>query len=312
MLSRVLTKKRLFNAVPLQALRSTQPTANNLCSRSVSSATSTTFTARPNVRITHSNVPPESRHLFSEGFLKFLRGLSGEFQPRYSKVLKQRQEYEKSQSIPLELRPDLAWIRNDPTWRGPEVVPQLQRRWVEITGPASDPKMMINALNSGANCYMADLEDAQSPTWFGIVQGHQNLFEAVHGTLSYEKKEGLRGPSTAYTVNENAATLLVRARGVHMYEKHVVDEAGRPIPAGLFDIAMYMYHNAHSLISSGKRPLLYQPKLQTYEEAVLVHDVIEQAEHRLGIPHGTTRVTALIETLPGILQAEEIGFGLGK
>jgi malate synthase len=144
------------------------------------------------------------------------------------------------------------------------------------------------------------------------VQGQQNLWDAARGRLAHTK-EGARGSkdSKDYTVGSDAATLLVRARGIHMLEMHVVDEANRPMPAGLFDIAMYMFHNAQEIISQGGRPLLYVPKLESFEEAVLVHDVIEQIEQTLGIPHGTTRVTALIETLPGILQAEEIGFALG-
>lgn len=234
----------------------------------------------------------------------------GEFQPRYAKVLQQRKEVQQA-GLPAGLRPDTVWIRDDKNWKGPSIVPELEKRWVEITGPAGDAKMMINALNSGANGYMADLEDSQSPDWFGLVQGQQNLYEAVRGTLSYEKKDVHGRVEKTYTVSQKPSTLHVRARGMHMYEHHVVDEAGRPIPAGLFDIAMFMFHNAEAMQARNTRPLIYQPKLESFEEACLVHDVIEQIEARLGIAYGTTRVTALIETLPGILQAEEIGFGLG-
>lgn len=268
------------------------------------------FTPRPNVRITHANVPDDQKHLFSAPFLHFLRQISGEFQPRYAVVHKKRLDVIAA-GMPIALREDTKWIRDDPSWKGPPIVPQLEKRWVEITGPASDRKMMINALNSGANCYMADLEDSQSPEWFGMVKAQQNLFDAARGTLTHTYKDSIRGPGVDYAVNADAATLLVRARGVHMLERHVVDEANRPMPAGLFDIAMYMFHNAQKIISKGGVPLLYVPKLESFEEAVLVHDVIEQIEAQLGITHGTTRVTALIETLPGILQAEEIGFALG-
>lgn len=172
--------------------------------------------------------------------------------------------------------------------------------------------MMINALNSEANCYMADLEDSQSPDWFGMTQAYQNLHDATRGSLLYQKPNGEKYSvlSGKYSTTPSPS-LIVRARGVHMYEEHVIDESGRPIPAGLFDIAMYLFHNGKEIVANGKNPLLYVPKLESYEEAVLVHDVVQQVEARLGIPYGSTRITALIETLPGILQAEEIGFGLG-
>lgn len=166
--------------------------------------------------------------------------------------------------------------------------------------------MFINALNSDANCYMTDLEDSQAPSWSGIVQSHQNIFDATRGQLSVESKGKtykVAGPTTP--------SLLVRARGLHMVEEHVIDESGRAVPATLFDIASYLFHNSGEIIAKGKRPLLYQPKLESYEEAVLVHDMVQQMEKKLGIPYGTCRITALIETLPGIIQADEIIFGLG-
>lgn len=263
---------------------------------------------RKNVNITHSPLPAAQSHLLSEEYLRFLRQVGGEFQPEYRRVLKQRVQWQKDRDAgkPLALRADTAWIRNDAQWKGPSVVPQLEKRWVEITGPAGDAKMMINALNSGANGYMADLEDSQSPDWHGIMQGHQNLYEAVRGTLTFKKPDGQQ-----YTINADPSALHVRVRGVHMYEKHIIDESGRPMPASLFDIATYLYHNAEVLKSKGLSPLLYVPKLQSFEEATLIHDVIKQVEKKIGLPYGTVRVTALIETLPGILEAEEIGFALG-
>lgn len=264
--------------------------------------------ARKNVNITHSPAPASQMSLLSEDFLRFLRQISGEFQPEYRRVLKQRVQWQSEIDAgkPIALRADTAWIRNDASWKGPKLIPELEKRWVEITGPASDAKMMINALNSGANGYMADLEDSQSPDWHGIMQGHQNLFEAVRGTLKFQKADGKQ-----YIVNPEHSQLHVRVRGVHMYEHHVLDEAGRPMPASLFDICTYMYHNAEIFKNQGLRPLLYVPKLQSFEEATLVHDVIKQVEKKIGLPYGTVRVTALIETLPGILEAEEIGFALG-
>lgn len=156
---------------------------------------------------------------------------------------------------------------------------------------------------------MADLEDSQSPTWSGIVQGHQNLYEAVRHKLTWDSITD--GKVKRYTINANPSPLLVRVRGVHMYEQHVIDESNRPIPASLLDLSLYLFHSARELVSKGLAPLLYIPKLQSFEEASLIHDVLKQIEVRLGIPYGTVRVTALIETLPGIVQAEEIGFALG-
>jgi len=208
----------------------------------------------------------------------------------------------------LSLRKDTAWIRDDASWKGPSIVPELQRRWVEITGPAGDAKMVINALNSGANCYMSDFEDSQSPTWSGIIQGQQNMYDWARNQLRVEAK----GKTYEVKAGGPTPTLLVRARGLHMVEEHVIDGEGHVVPATLFDYAAYLFHNADALSAKGARPLLYQPKLESYEEAVFVHDMVHAMEKALGIPLGTCRITSLIETLPGILQAEEIGFGLGK
>lgn len=243
--------------------------------------------------------------------------LAGEFHPRFAKILEGRRKLDAECGVlggktNYTLREDTAWIRKDTSWKGPAIVPELEKRWVEITGPAGDRKMMINALNSGAQVYMADLEDSQSPEWFSMVQAYQNIYDACHGQLSFEKKGSLNDPPKTYQVNVSPAKMVVRVRGIHMVEEHVVDEGGRPIPAPLFDIAMYMFHNSAVLLRNRTRPLLYQPKMQSFEEAVLIHDIIQQVEAHLKVPYGTTRVTALIETLPGILQAEEIGFGLGK
>jgi malate synthase len=269
------------------------------------------FEPRKNANITHSTTSYE--HLLSEGFLKLLRSVSGEFQPEYRKLLTQRTAVQKqinANQWALDYRKDTAWIREDRSWRAPEIVPELIKRHVEITGPAGNAKMMIHALNSGANGYMADLEDSQSPTWAGIMRGHDNLVKAVQGHLTVGKNLA-DGNHQRYTINTNPATLHVRPRGLHMLEKHVIDESGRPMPAGLFDISMYMYHNAETLLQKGQRPLFYIPKLESFEEACFIHDVIQQLEAHLGLPYGTVRVTALIETLPGLLQAEEIGFALG-
>jgi len=274
---------------------------------------STVLKPRKNARITHANVAPSHSHLFSEDFLRFLRSVSGEFQPEYRRLLSKRLEWQQLRDAgkPLTFRDDTAWIRQDKSWVGPAVVPELNCRWVEITGPAGDAKMVINALNSGANGYMADLEDAQTPDWNGIITGHQNLYQAVRGDLTFSKQGADGKVLQDYKINANPSTLHVRCRGMHMFEKNVIDEGGRPMPASVFDMAMYMYHNADILLKNGLRPLFYVPKLQTFEEATLIHDVLQQIELQLGLPYGTSRVTALIETLQGLTEAEEIGFALG-
>ena len=263
-------------------------------------------------RIVHSDVNKEHAHLFSPAFLQFLGAIQGDFKWRWRAVLEQRKTWWKEHATAtpaLSLRKDTAWIRDDATWKGPPIVPELKRRWVEITGPAGDAKMVINALNSGANCYMSDFEDSQSPTWSGIVHGQQNMYDAARDQLRVEAK------GKTYEVKAGGApppTLLVRARGLHMVEEHVMDGDGHVLPATLFDYGAYLFHNAGALAAKGARPLLYQPKLESYEEAVFVHDMVQAMEKAVGIPSGTCRITSLIETLPGILQAEEIGFGLGK
>lgn len=193
-------------------------------------------------------MPAESAHLFSDEFCRYLREISGEFQPEYRRLLKERKLHlmaavTTNRTTPsLHFRDDLSWIRSDKSWRAPPLVPDLEKRWVEITGPASDRKLMINALNSGADNFMADLEDSASPHWIkGVVASHQNLYDACRGTLTYEKKGE---ESKMYSINADPAALQFRPRGLHMYESHVIDESGRPMPAGLFDVATFIFHNS--------------------------------------------------------------------
>lgn len=250
--------------------------------------------------------------LFSEDYLRFLRALACEFIPRRQQLMQQRAVWQRMVDAgkPLTRRDDTKWIR-DGDWKAPQLPSDLARRWVEITGPAGNPSMVINALNSGANCYMADLEDSQSPNWLGILAGHLNMNHAVRGTLRHEKKGPDGKVEKAYELNDETAFLHVRARGLHMVEANVIDESGRPMPATVFDIATYLYNNAAELISQGKTVSLYMPKLQTFEEACYVHDLIKRCEECLGIPYGSVKVTSLIETLPGLLETDEIIFGLG-
>ncbi len=189
-------------------------------------------------------------------------------------------------------------------WRVAELPKDLQDRRVEITGPV-DRKMVINALNSGANCYMADFEDSHSPTWLGTLDGQINLRDAVDGTIEYVQRESQKH----YQLNPQVATLLVRPRGWHLEEKHVLVD-GEPISASLFDFGLFFYHNARKLIDKGSGPYFYLPKLEGHLEARLWNDVFKVAQQELGIPAGTIRATVLIETILAAFEMDEILYEL--
>jgi len=193
-------------------------------------------------------------------------------------------------------------VRDDPSWRVAPAPPDLADRRVEITGPV-DRKMVINALNSGARVFMADFEDANSPTWANCVSGQANLIDAVERTISLETAE------KTYRLNDEVATLLVRPRGWHLHEKHVLCD-GEPISASLFDFGLYVFHCAGRLLEAGSGPYLYLPKLESHLEARLWNDVFVRAQEALGIPRGTIRATVLIETVLAAFEMEEILFEL--
>ena len=179
----------------------------------------------------------------------------------------------------------------------------LDDRRVEITGPA-EPKMMINALNSGARVFMADFEDALSPTWANVVGGQAALRAAVRRELTFESPEG-----KSYRLDERLATLLVRPRGWHLVERHVLVD-GIPISASLFDFGLYLFHNATELLERGSGPYFYLPKLENRFEARLWNEVFLRAQEALGIPRGTIRATVLIETVLAAFEMDEILYEL--
>jgi malate synthase len=179
----------------------------------------------------------------------------------------------------------------------------LQKRHVEITGPV-ERKMMINALNSGADVFMADFEDSLSPTWENVVRGQANLIEAVRRELSYNSPEGKQ-----YKLNQTIATLVVRPRGWHLTEKHALF-GGQPVSASLWDFGLYFFHNARALLEQKSGPYFYLPKMESHLEARLWNDAFNQAEDGLGIPRGTVRATVLIETLPAAFEMDEILYEL--
>jgi malate synthase len=189
-------------------------------------------------------------------------------------------------------------------WRVAAAPPDLCDRRVEITGPV-ERKLVVNALNSGAMVFMADFEDSHAPTWVDTVQGQQNLHDAVRRRIEHLQPETGR----LYRLAERTATLVVRPRGWHLPEKHVLVD-GSPLSAALFDFGLYFFHNARELLRRGSGPYFYLPKLESHLEARLWNDVFVWAQEELGLARGTVRATVLIETLPAAFEMDEILYEL--
>ncbi len=200
---------------------------------------------------------------------------------------------------------ETAAIRHEPSWRVAGAGPGLEDRRVEITGP-TDAKMAINALNSGAKVWLADHEDAMSPTWANVIEGQLHLADAIRGRLEYTSPEGKQYRVTA----DRTPTIVFRPRGLHLVEKHLchIDASGfrQPVSASLVDFGLYCFHNAQALIEGGAGPYFYLPKMESHLEARLWDDVFTVAENALGIAHGTIRATVLIETITAAFEMEEI------
>lgn len=251
------------------------------------------------------SVEEAGRAVLTEAALGFVAGLHRRFDGQRRRLLAARVERQRrldTGELP-DFRDDTRAIRAS-DWRVPPAPADLVDRRVEITGP-TDRKMMINALNSGANCFMACLEDATAPTWANIVDGHVNLYDAVRRTLRWEAADG-----RVYELGEQTATLLVRPRGWHLVEKHALVD-GEPVAAALFDAGLYLFHNACELVARGTGPYFYLPKLESAEEAALWHDVFAYAEKELGLQPGTVRATVLIETVLAAFEMDEILHALG-
>ena len=249
--------------------------------------------------------------ILSPTALQFLTELHDRFAGRRHDELaaRMRVRYGLGNGRNLGFLPETQAIREDATWRVAGAGPGLEDRRVEITGP-TDRKMTINALNSGANVWLADQEDATSPTWANVIEGQLSLVDAIRGRIEYTSPEGKEYRVTA----QQTPTIVVRPRGWHLVEKHLthVDRAGRRMPASgsLADFGLYFFHNAAELIASGRGPYFYLPKLESHREARLWNEVFEFAQERLGIPHGTIRATVLIETYPAAFEMEEILYEL--
>ena len=236
--------------------------------------------------------------------LRFLEKLVLEFGTQRDELLRRR--VERQWELDAGYRPDFLThtesVRKSP-WHVAPIPADLQDRRVEITGPV-DRKMVINALNSGASTYMADFEDSCSPTWSNLVEGQLNLRDAIDGTISFASPEGKQ-----YALGERVATLLVRPRGWHLTEKHVLLD-GRPVPASLFDFAIFFFHNAQRLLDRDSGPYFYLPKLESHQEARLWNAVFEMAQDELHIPRGSIRATVLIETILAAFEMDEILYEL--
>ena len=244
---------------------------------------------------------PAHAAILTADALRFVAGLQREFNARRRILLAQRHERQAqfdAGRLPNFLR-STEEIRTL-HWRIAPLPADLRDRRVEITGPV-DRKMVINALNSGANCFMADFEDSHSPTWAGTLDGQLNLRDAVAGTIDFVQPDTRKH----YQLNEQVATLIVRPRGWHLEERHVrVDR--RLVSASLFDFGLFFYHNAQRLIDKGSGPYFYLPKLESHFEARLWNDVFIKAQHDLGIPPGSIRATVLIETILAAFEMDEI------
>jgi malate synthase len=238
--------------------------------------------------------------------LGFLANLQREFGGRRRELLAQRVERQEelAQGGTLDFSPEGADVREDDTWRVADPAPGLEDRRVEITGP-TDRKMTINALNSGAKVWLADFEDANTPLWENMVGGQLNLRDALDRKLDFETG----GKSYALKADEELATIVVRPRGWHLEEKHVLVD-GERMSGSLFDFGLYFFHCARRQLDKGKGPYYYLPKIESRHEARLWNDVFNLAQDLLEIPRGTIRATVLIETIPAAFEMEEILYEL--
>ena len=248
-------------------------------------------------------IDQRSSSILSAEAVAFVEDLHGSFADRRAGLLVDRAERQLQIDAGILPRflPETAHIRQA-EWTVASPPHDLVDRRVEITGPV-DAKMMINALNSGARVYMADFEDATSPSWANLLEGQANLVEAYRGTLSLDTGE------KQYRLNPETATLVVRPRGWHLPEKHLTF-GGKPASASLVDFGLYMYWGARAAIEAGTGPYFYLPKIESHHEARLWNDVFVYAQQRLGIPVGTIRATVLIETITAAFEMDEILFAL--
>jgi malate synthase len=245
------------------------------------------------------DVNAEYAEILTPQALAFVARLHRQFETRRQELLGRRASRQKDfdgSKLP-DFLPDTKTIRDSEWTIAPQPADLLDRR-VEITGP-TDRKMVINALNCGASTFMADFEDANCPTWHNMVDGQRNLRDALRRTITFEQN------GKQYRLNEKTAVLIPRPRGWHLDEKHVLID-GKPVAGGIFDFAMYFFHNAKEALARGSGPYFYLPKMESHLEARLWNDIFNIAQDELGIKRGSIRATALIETVLAAFEMDEI------
>jgi malate synthase len=261
------------------------------------------MTTDTNVEL-RGTLEPDFEHVLTPDAIEFVVALQREFGPTRQQLLEARAERRARlvDGAELGFLDETREIRAG-DWTVAPAPADLQQRWVEITGP-TDRKLTINALNSGADGFMADFEDANAPTWRNMVDGHLNLRDAIDGTITHDGSDGRH-----YELVDDPATLLVRPRGWHLPERHLL-LGSEPIAGSLFDFGMYFFHCGSRLVAKGSGPYFYLPKLESHLEARLWNDVFCFAQDALGIPRGTIKATVLIETLPAAFEMDEILYEL--
>ena len=258
----------------------------------------------PNGVVVTGELSPETTQILTHDALALVAKVHREFNTRRVALLKrraQRQAELDAGKLP-DFLPETEEIRAS-NWTVAPIPADLQDRRVEITGP-TDRKMIINALNSGAKMFMADCEDANAPTWSNMVEGQVNLRDAIRRKIGFTSPVGKE-----YRLNDEVAVLIVRPRGWHLLEKHVLID-GEPVSGGIFDFLLYVFHNAKELIQRGSGPYFYLPKLESHLEARLWNDVFNLAQDEVGVPRGTIRATVLIETILAAFEMDEILYEL--
>jgi malate synthase len=252
----------------------------------------------------HGAMEPGFEEVLTPDALEFVAELQHEFGSRRQQLLeaRSRRRQRLADGESLEFLPQTRDVREQ-SWTVDPVPADMQQRWVEITGP-TERKMTINALNSGADGFMADFEDANAPTWRNMIEGHINLRDAIDGSITYEGSGG-----RYYELCEDPATLLIRPRGWHLDERHLL-VGSEPVSGSLFDFGLYFFHCAPRLLAAGGGPYFYLPKLESHLEARLWNDVFCFAQDVVGIERGTIKATVLIETLPAAFEMDEILYEL--
>ncbi|MEU9406676.1 malate synthase A [Streptomyces sp. NPDC048281] len=262
----------------------------------------------PSAVVVDAEPLPRQEEVLTDAALAFVAELHRRFSPRRAELLARRAERraEIARTSTLDFLPETAAVRADDSWRVAPSPAALNDRRVEITGP-TDRKMTVNALNSGARIWLADFEDASAPTWENVVLGQLNLIDAYRRNIDFT--DPASGKSYALRPDGELATVVMRPRGWHLNERHVVVD-GEQVPGAFVDFGLYFFHNAQRLLDLGKGPYFYLPKTESHLEARLWNDVFVFAQDYVGIPQGTVRATVLIETITAAYEMEEILYEL--